>query len=429
MADILLPELGEGIESVEISDVIISEGDTIQKDDPMIVVESDKASMEIPTTLSGTVEKVHVKRGDSIAPGKTIITIQSIDKSMKYNGPSPKENDLEEIPKPDNIKDISNTEIDISEKISTATSSSLKGKGVFASPSVRRYARELGCNLTLVKGTGVKGRVSQEDVQEFIKINLSNPFSKAQNYKKIEPEQDLDFSKWGNVDIQPITKIKRITGERLQKAWHVIPHVTQFDKADITKLEQLRLALKKVTKNKKIKVSILPFIMKAVTTILKEMPVFNSSIDTKNEYLILKKYYHIGIAVDTEDGLIVPVIQNVDQKSIKKLAIELSDVSQKVRNKQIIPGALMGGCFTISSLGGIGGTYFTPIINPPQVAILGISRMKIEPVYIKNKFRKRMLLPFSLSYDHRVIDGADAVRFTNRLGSILSNIEELSINS
>ena len=293
------------------------------------------------------------------------------------------------------------------------------------SPSVRRFSRELGCDLKLVNGSGSKGRISQEDVQEYIKGRLTGgPTGKV--LPIIAPGQDLDFSKWGEVDIQPLNKIKKITGSRLQQAWQAIPHVTQFDNCDITKLEKLRKHFKKVNNDSEIKISLIPFFIKAVGILLSEMPQFNSSLDSTNENLILKKYIHVGVAVDTPNGLMVPVIKNANNKSIKELARELTTLSGKARDKKLLPADMEGGCFTISSLGGIGGTYFTPIVNPPEVAILGISRSTYEPVFMEGKFRRRLMLPFALSYDHRVIDGADAARFTTTFGRLLSNLEEIT---
>ena len=422
MADILLPEVGEGIKDVEISEILVSEGKLINVDDPMILVESEKISMEIPSTAEGIIEKIHVNEGDSIVPGDIIISIQDTEDA----GNEEKMENSDPIIETDKFPHI---EQSLPIKPSMGVSPILKKGGVIASPSIRRFARELGCDLNLVNGTGSKRRITQEDVQQHIKKQLSKPITENQNVPLMAPGQDLDFAKWGNVAIKPLNKIKRIAGKRLQKAWQVIPQVTHFDKADITKLEQLRLSLKKINPDKNIKVTLLPFIMKAIVIALQEMPQFNSSLDESNENLVLKKYFHLGIAVDTKNGLMVPIIQNVDQKNIKELSKELSIVSQKARGKQLLSSDMEGGCFTISSLGGISGTNFTPIVNPPEVAILGISRMRTEPVYLKSKFRKRKILPFSLSYDHRVIDGAEAARFTKRLGDILSNLEELTTTS
>ena len=428
MADILLPELGEGITSVEISEVLVKKGDTVKVDDPIIVVETEKASMEIPTTESGTVENVQVEKGSTISPGDVIISITGDeDQAEAFDEPSPP---IAESAEP---RDIVKTE-PTTPYITAATpdvkpplpSTSEIGKPVLASPSVRRFARELGCDLKLVTGSGPKGRITQEDVQEYIKGRLAGGAPGGSALPIIAPGQDLDFSKWGEVDIQPLNKIKKITGKRLQQAWQAIPHVTQFDKADITKLDKLRLHLKKVNKDESVKVSFLPFFIKAVSILLKEMPQFNSSLDGSNENIVLKKYINIGVAVDTPNGLVVPVIKDANEKSIKELARELTTLSSKARDKKLLPADMEGGCFTISSLGGIGGTYFTPIINPPEVAILGISRSTSEPVFMEGKLRKRLILPFALSYDHRLIDGAAAARFTSNFGQLLSNFEEIT---
>ena len=428
MADILLPELGEGITSVEISEVLVKKGDTVKVDDPIIVVETEKASMEIPTTESGTVENVQVEKGGAISPGDVIISITGDeDQAEAFDEPSPP---IAESAEP---RDIVKTEP--ATPYITATTTDVKpplpatseiGKPVLASPSVRRFARELGCDLKLVTGSGPKGRITQEDVQEYIKGRLAGGAPGGSALPIIAPGQDLDFSKWGEVDIQPLNKIKKITGKRLQQAWQAIPHVTQFDKADITKLDKLRLHLKKVNKDESVKVSFLPFFIKAVSILLKEMPQFNSSLDGSNENIVLKKYINIGVAVDTPNGLVVPVIKDANEKSIKELARELTTLSSKARDKKLLPADMEGGCFTISSLGGIGGTYFTPIINPPEVAILGISRSTSEPVFMEGKLRKRLILPFALSYDHRLIDGAAAARFTSNFGQLLSNFEEIT---
>jgi len=428
MADILLPELGEGITSVEISEVLVKKGDTVKVDDPIIVVETEKASMEIPTTKSGTVENVQVEKGGAISPGDVIISITGDeDQAEAVNETSPH---IAEYAEPRDIVKTEPTTPYITPETPDVKpplpATSEIGKPVLASPSVRRFARELGCDLKLVTGSGPKGRITQEDVQEYIKGRLAGGAPGGSALPIIAPGQDLDFSKWGEVDIQPLNKIKKITGKRLQQAWQAIPHVTQFDKADITKLDKLRLHLKKVNKDESVKVSFLPFFIKAVSILLKEMPQFNSSLDGSNENIVLKKYINIGVAVDTPNGLVVPVIKDANEKSIKELARELTTLSSKARDKKLLPADMEGGCFTISSLGGIGGTYFTPIVNPPEVAILGISRSTSEPVFMEGKLRKRLILPFALSYDHRIIDGAAAARFTSNFGQLLSNFEEIT---
>ncbi len=425
MIEIRLPELGEGITSVEISDVLVAQGDTLKVDDPIIVVETEKASMEIPTTEAGTVESVNVEKGGTISPGDIIIitTGDGVQTETDNETPAPIKETAEP---PDGVKSETPVPYKATDEFISLIGPTINpelGKPVLASPSVRRFARELGCELKLVNGSGPKGRITQEDVQEYIKGRLAGGGSAL---PIIAPGQDLDFSKWGEVEIQSLNKIKKITGKRLQQAWQAIPHVTQFDKCDITKLDKLRLHLKKVNKDKSVKVSLLPFFIKAVCILLKEMPQFNSSLDGSNENIVLKKYLNVGVAVDTPNGLVVPVIKNANEKSIKELARELTTLSEKARDKKLLPSEMEGGCFTISSLGGIGGTYFTPIVNPPEVAILGISRSTAEPVFMESKFRKRLILPFALSYDHRVIDGAAAARFTTAFGQLLSNLEEIT---
>ena len=422
MAQILLPELGEGITSVEISDVSIKVGDNLSIDDILIVVETDKASMEIPCTEAGEVSIVHVSSGDTLSPGEPIVTLSGKASSIEKNV------DVEESP----VEVIQQEIIETPQTPPTSAEQSKStrdsnGGSTSASPSVRRFARELGCNLTDVSGTGPKGRITKEDIENYIKMVLQQP--PIQNIIQdvqaaTPPKPEIDFTQWGDISRIKLNKIKRVTGDRLQEAWQTIPHVTQFDKADITELEKIRKSLKALNRNKNIKVSHLPFFMKAIVKILQNMPEFNSSLSNDGKELILKTYINIGVAVDTPNGLVVPIIKDVDKKSLKQLTIELSQLSEKARLGKLLPTEMQGGCFTISSLGGVGGTYFTPIINPPEVAILGISRMMIEPVFTNKKFVPRKMLPFSLSYDHRVIDGVTAVKFTRAFATIL---EDLSI--
>ncbi len=422
MAQILLPELGEGITSVEISDVSIKVGDNLSIDDILIVVETDKASMEIPCTEAGEVSIVHVSSGETLSPGEPIVTLSGEASSIEKNV------DVEESP----VEVIQQEIIETPQTPPTSAEQSestreSNGGSTSASPSVRRFARELGCNLTDVSGTGPKGRITKEDIENYIKMVLQQ--SPIQNIIQdvqvaTPPKPEIDFTQWGDISRIKLNKIKRVTGDRLQEAWQTIPHVTQFDKADITELDKIQKSLKALNRNKNIKVSHLPFFMKAIVKILQNMPEFNSSLSNDGKELILKTYINIGVAVDTPNGLVVPVIKDVDKKSLKQLTIGLSQLSEKARLGKLLPTEMQGGCFTISSLGGVGGTYFTPIINPPEVAILGISRMMIEPVFTNKKFVPRKMLPFSLSYDHRVIDGVTAVKCTRAFATIL---EDLSI--
>jgi pyruvate dehydrogenase E2 component (dihydrolipoamide acetyltransferase) len=392
----------------------------------MIVVETEKASMEIPATSSGIVNKIHVNKGGTIRPGDIIISITG---------------DTVKTPDPEKITEDAQTTIgkQDSETIDTATikktenlmktespsTTSPLGKPVLASPSVRRFARELGCDLKKVNGSGSKGRITQDDVQKYIKARLTEISDQSLALPITAPGQALDFSKFGDIEIQPLNKIKKITGHRLQQAWQAIPHVTQFDKCDINNLEELRLKWKKDNRDPDIKASLIPFFIKASGFLLDEMPQFNSSLDSSNKNLVLKKYINVGVAVDTVEGLVVPVIKDVNNKSILDIARELTLFSRKARDKQLKPAEMEGGCFTISSLGGIGGSYFTPIVNPPEVAILGISRYVKEPKLIDGKLQEKLILPFSLSYDHRVLDGVDAARFTTEFGKRLSEFKKL----
>ena len=400
LKEVLLPDLGEGIDSADVSEILINPGDSVSIDDIILVLESDKASMEIPAEDAGVVKEVFVNAGDEVKTGAPLISIEVSSGSTEESKPEPKE----EEPK----KEDKETKIET--KAPEIKSENISSDKTFASPGVRRLARELDIDLTTVNATGPKGRITKDDLHGFIKQKMAQGGSVgAVSLPKI------DFSQWGSIDEQPLTKIQKITGDRLQQAWQTIPHVTQFDEADISILNKKRIELKKEGEKKNIKVTFLPFIIKAVIKSLKEFPRFNSSLDHLGENLVLKNYYNIGIAVDTPTGLVVPVIKNADNKSILGLSEELMDLSERARTGKLKPDEFKGGCFTISSLGGIGGTNFTPIINPPEVAIMGVSKSIWKPVYDhKNKeIVPTFMMPFSLSYDHRVIDGAIGAAFTS----------------
>ena len=400
LKEVLLPDLGEGIDSADVSEILINPGDSVSIDDIILVLESDKASMEIPAEDAGLVKEVFVNAGDEVKTGAPLISIEVSSGSTEESKPEPKE---EESKKED-------IETKIETKAPEVKSENISSDKTFASPGVRRLARELDIDLTTVNATGPKGRITKDDLHGFIKQKMAQGGSVgAVSLPKI------DFSQWGSIDEQPLTKIQKITGDRLQQAWQTIPHVTQFDEADISVLNKKRIELKKEGEKKNIKVTFLPFIIKAVIKSLKEFPRFNSSLDHLGENLVLKNYYNIGIAVDTPTGLVVPVIKNADNKSILGLSEELMDLSERARTGKLKPDEFKGGCFTISSLGGIGGTNFTPIINPPEVAIMGVSKSIWKPVYdYKNKeIVPTFMMPFSLSYDHRVIDGAIGAAFTS----------------
>ena len=403
--EILLPDLGEGIETVDVSEVLVSPGDNISPGDIILVLESEKASMEIPSEEKGKIQKVFVTAGDQIKAGEILIIMDIVGDTL--NKKETKKQEIEQ-------EQEQEKEIAIAQSVKIEKTQRKKS---FASPGTRKLARELEIELAIINGTGLKGRVTKSDLHAYIKTQMYRDPSREQ--RPSMPK--IDFSQWGKITKQPLTKIKHITGERLQLAWQTIPHVTQFNKADISKMDANRKVLKSETKNTDIKITFLPFIMQAAAATLKEFPEFNSSLDHTGENLVIKNYYHFGIAVDTPTGLTVPVITNVDKKSLLELSIELMDISSRAREKKLEPRELKGSSFTISSLGGIGGTYFTPIINPPDVAILGISKSEWVPVYEPNnkEIIPKYMMPFSLSYDHRVIDGAAAAAFTNRFTEIV----------
>jgi pyruvate dehydrogenase E2 component (dihydrolipoamide acetyltransferase) len=400
LKEILLPDLGEGISSADVSEILVSPGDIVSADDIILVLESDKASMEIPSEDNGIVKKVFVSQGDQVKTGEILVVMEVVSGARQ-----PLKNKKEEeksAPKKPPEKKASTK---IKEVVKVVSS-----EKPFASPSVRRLSRELDINLSIIKATGPKGRTTKDDLHSFIKQKMVQGAGSS-NY--IQPQ--IDFSQWGEVENKPLTKIQKITGSRLQQAWQTIPHVSQFNEADISILDDKRQDYIKEGHKKNIKVTFLPFIMKAVIKTLREYPVFNSSLDHKTENLIVKSYYNLGIAVDTPTGLIVPVIKNAEKKSILILSKELMDISERARRGKLKPDEIKGGSFSISSLGGIGGTYFTPIINPPEVAILGISKSRWKLLYNHktNEIVPTLTMPFSLSYDHRVIDGAIGAAFTS----------------
>ena len=408
--EIILPDLGEGIDGAEVSEVSVSIGAAVTPDDTILVLESDKASMEIPAEVNGTIAEILVAAGDEVKTGHLLMKIEIFGKEPEEESPTKEKSApvLEvELKKPEPPQ----LELVLQDTSSADT--------VFASPGVRRLARELGINLQIIKGSGQKGRITKDDLNGYIKLQMALSSGTIS-----APPLEIDFSQWGQIEIQKLTRIKRITGQRLQQAWQSIPHVTQFDVADITELDAYRKELKTEVVKQGVKITFLPFLMKAVAIVLKEMPEFNSSLDHTGQNLVLKNYYHLGIAVDTPNGLTVPVVRDVDQKSIFDLSEELMDLSSRARNKKLKPDEMKGGTFTLSSLGGIGGTGFSPIVNPPEVAIMGISRSIWKQVFDKTsgEFVTRFAMPFSLSYDHRVIDGAAAATFTSRFATVLTDI-------
>lgn len=417
LKEIIIPDLGEGIDSVEVGEINVKPGDQVAVGDILVVLESDKASMEIEAEIAGTIKDVRITAGSEVSTNTILATIEA-DEVEEEAAPEPevkaeKKPAKKAAPAPPVEEELPKTPIEVPVT---------KRRVIPASPSVRRFARELGADLSQVSGTGPKGRVLKQDIQNYIKSRLSG--APATGFARpVQPE--IDFSQWGEIEKVHLSKIRKATAANLQNAWQTIPHVTQNDETDITELEAFRQTYKHAAAKEGGKLSILPFIMKAVANALKEFPDFNSSLDAHGENLIHKKYIHLGIAVDTPNGLVVPVIRDVDQKSLNQLAVELVDVSTRTRDRKIKPAELVGATFSISSLGGISGTGFSPIVNPPQVAILGVSRSKIKPEFDGTDFQPRLMLPFSLSYDHRVIDGASAARFTKFIAEELKAIKNL----
>jgi len=440
-----VPDIGD-FDSVEIIEVLVSPGDTIQAEDSLITLESDKASMEIPAPEGGMVKEVKVKVGQKVSEGDVILTLEPAaegggeaetaeDKTEEKNEEAPKQEEAQpsggtpdEMPAgeeparpPEQSPD---TQPAGPRPSPTAHIEQERHLKAHASPGVRRFARELGVDLTQVEGSGRKGRVLKEDVKGFVKRAMESPAA-AGGGLGVAPMPEIDFSEFGEVETKPLTKINKLTGQNLHRNWVTVPHVTQFDKADITDLETFRKQLNREHEKDGLKITLVSFLMKALVSAMKEFPRFNTSLDPAGENLVFKKYFHIGIAVDTKDGLVVPVLRDVDRKSLTELAGELMDVSQAARDKKLSPKQMQGGSISISSLGGVGGTAFTPIVNAPEVAILGASRASMEPVWDGEAFQPRLMLPLSLSYDHRVIDGADAARFTSYLSRLLSDMRRM----
>lgn len=431
-----VPDIG-GHKNVPVIEVLVNVGDTVKKDQGLITLESDKATMEVPAPFAGVVRELKVKLGDEISEGDVVVLIEAVDDVVPAATPATKEIAAPKQPEP--AAAFSNPAVQVpvvAIQTPAPTSSAVRTPPVsfdadalmpanvpYASPSVRVFARELGVDLAKVKGSERGGRISKADVQQFVKAALVSGISASGGGSGLNliPWPQVDFAKYGAIESLPLSRIKKISGANLARNWAMIPHVTQNDEADITEMDLFRKKL--AEEHKDVKVTPLVFMMKAVVAALKKYPNFNASLEGDN--LILKKYFHIGIAVDTPDGLVVPVIRDVDKKGLLELAQELAVVSAKARDKKLGPNDMQGGCFSISSLGGIGGTGFTPIINAPEVAILGVSKSQIKPVWNGSEFTPRLMLPLSLSYDHRVIDGAAAARFASFLTQSLADLRQL----
>jgi pyruvate dehydrogenase E2 component (dihydrolipoamide acetyltransferase) len=429
MQEIRVPDIG-GFEGVEVIEIHIQVGDTIAKDASLLTVESDKASMDIPAPFAGVVKAVNIQLGNRVSEGDLIAMFEAAEVSATPPAPQPAPQPvaqpsipaptrpLPEVPPPIAPKDTPNP--------IAARAEFAPGKLPHASPSVRRFARELGADLALIPGSGARGRIRKEDVQAWVKGELAKPRGEAHGFAlPISPV--IDFTQFGAIETQPLSRIKKLSGANLHRNWVTAPHVTQFDEADITDLEDFRKSMSDDAIQKGVKLTLLAFLMKAVVNALRTYPNFNASLAPDGENLILKQYFHIGFACDTPDGLVVPVIRDVNQKDVMAIARDLADLSARARERKLKAEEMQGGCFTISSLGGIGGTKFTPIINCPEVAILGLSRAEMKPAWNKasKQFEPRLMLPLSLSYDHRVIDGADGARFTSHLRLMLSDVRRL----
>jgi len=428
--EIKIPDIGD-FDAVEVIEIAVSIGDSVQPEDTLITVESDKASMDIPSPNTGEIKEIKVNIGDKVSEGTPIISMLISDEAVKKDNKDSQEINNEEIEKKETPEVEKQTENKIVPPIppKTPDSSQLAGQSksakAHASPSVRRFARELGVDLGLVYGTGPKNRILKNDVKAFTKSIMSGEKLANKGAFSTPEIPPVDFSKFGEVEQKPLTRIRRIAGQSLHRSWITIPHVTQFDEADITELEEFRKSKLESAKKEGVKLTLVTFLIKAVVVALQKFPEFNSSIEPSGENLIIKKYFHIGVAVNTKNGLLVPVLKDVDKKGLFEIATEITELGNKAREGKISPKDLQGGCFTISSLGGIGGLHFTPIINAPEVAILGVSRAAMKPVYANDTFEPRLILPFSLSYDHRVIDGVAGAQFTQFLNTILTDIRHI----
>jgi pyruvate dehydrogenase E2 component (dihydrolipoamide acetyltransferase) len=435
--EVRVPDIGD-FGDVPVIEVFVKPGDIVKPDDPLVTLESDKATMDVPAPIGGVVEGVRVSVGEKVSEGTVILSLKT-----QATGPEPASRAAQPAPAaagsppPSSSPGAAQRAAPAAPAATPAPSAPASApapdaegfRAAHASPSVRKFARELGVDLARVTGSGPKGRILQEDVQQFVKRAMSAPAEAAPaaaggvtggGALNLLPWPKVDFAKYGPVESKPLSRIRKISGANLARNWVMIPHVTQFDEADVTDLEALRVALNKENEKAGVKVTMLAFLIKASVQALKRFPDFNASLDGDN--LVYKSYYNIGFAADTPNGLVVPVLKNADQKGVLQIAKEMTELSGKARDGKLGPADMQGGCFSISSLGGIGGTAFTPIINAPEVAILGVSRTAQKPVWDGKAFVPRLVLPMSLSYDHRVIDGAQGARFTTYFASLLADM-------
>jgi pyruvate dehydrogenase E2 component (dihydrolipoamide acetyltransferase) len=423
----VIPDLGENIESGTIAKILVSTGDNIKKEQGLLELETDKAVVEVPSEIGGKVKEIFVKEGDTARVGQKILSIETTDSGEAAKPeeaqisekeeieptteqPEEKEKESPERKEPAREEEISEKP-GMEKKYQPELPSPMKRAVAPAAPSVRRFAREIGIDINEVSGTGPGGRISIEDVKSFAKMIYKQKAVSDNVLRGIEAEKLPDFSKWGEIEVKPMSKVREKTAKHLAYAWATIPHVTQFDKADITDLEKLRKEFGKKVESAGGKLTVTGILLKVISSAFKVFPQFNASVDLVNSQVIYKKYHNIGIAVDTDRGLLVPVIRNVDRKNLIDLSVELTAIAEKARNAKLTLEDMQGGNFSISNLGGIGGSGFTPVVNSPEVAVLGVSRSQMEPVFTDGNFIPRLMLPLSLSYDHRLIDGADAARF------------------
>ena len=425
---VTVPDIGD-FEDVEVIDILVKPGDEVAVDDPLITLESDKATMDIPAPATGTVKDIRVAVGDRVSEGHEIATLtgaaapasssatSATPTSPPQSSPPPAASPQPEAP---------TTQAATATPAQAETRTSTDATPAYASPSVRKFARELGVELKQVTGSGRKGRITKPDVKAHVKKRLTDgQQASAGGGLSVAPMPTIDFAKFGPIETLELSKIRQLTGNNLHRSWVLAPHVTQFDEADITDLEAFRDAKRDEAAAQGVKLTPLAFLIKAVVVALKKFPDFNASLSADGKSIIRKQYFHIGVAVNTEQGLVVPVLRDADQKGLYQLASELRDLSVKARDKKLAPADMQGGCFTISSLGGVGGTMFTPIINVPEVAILGVSPSSMKPVYIDGEFVPRLMLPLALSYDHRVIDGVAGAQFTTELATVLGDIRHI----
>ena len=443
-----VPDIGD-YHDVPVIELLVSVGDTVKKDQGLVTLESDKATMEVPSSVAGVVKEIKVKVGDTLSQGALVALVESSEASVPTETPAsetgaqvPPTVEAAEVPDrlaaraiaQEEAKPAPSAGAPSTPPVSFGADSVLPGKVPYASPMVRVFARELGVDLMQVTGSEKAGRITREDVQRYVKAALSGGAPVAGGAAvpaggglNLLPWPKVDFAKFGEVEVQPLSRIKKISGANLARNWAMIPHVTQFEQADITALEDLRVQLNKEHEKAKdgIKLTMMAFLIKASAAALRQFPEFNASLDAAGENLTLKKYFHIGFAADTPNGLVVPVIRDVDKKGVNQIAAETGELAKKARDGKLGPADMQGGCFSISSLGGIGGTAFTPIVNAPEVAILGVSKSSIQPVWDGAQFQPRLMLPLSLSYDHRVIDGALAARFAVFLAQVLADMRRV----